>query len=68
MNSRILNNLVAEANCAITMPAEDAEQMAKAVVKLCDLSDEERPEMSTRGYEYVIKHHSVPVLANGYWK
>ena len=59
-----VNNPVAEANCGITVPLEDAEEMAKAIIKLCDLSDEERKEMGTRGYEYVMKYHSVPVLAD----
>ena len=57
------NNPVAEANCGIIAPPEDAEAMSKAILKLCDLSDEERREMGMRGYKYVIKHHSVPVLA-----
>ena len=42
----------------------DAEEMAKAIMKLCDLSDEERHEMGMRGYEYVMKYHSVPVLTD----
>ena len=59
-----INNPVAEANCGITVPPEDPEQMAKAIMELCDLSDKERQEMGTRGYEYVMKYHSVPILAN----
>ncbi len=58
------NNPVAEANCGITVPPEDAEEMAKAIMKLCDLSDEERQEIGMRGYEYVMKYHSVPILAD----
>ncbi len=58
-----VNNPVAEANCGMTVSPEDAEEMAKAIMELCDLSDKERGDMSMRGYEYVMKYHSVPVLA-----
>lgn len=57
------NDPVAEANCGITVPLEDAEAMAEAIKKLCDMSDKERRAMGKRGYEYVMKHHSVPILA-----
>ena len=57
-------NPVAEAYCGITVPPEDPEQMAKTIMELCDLSDKERQEMGMRGYEYVMKYHSVLVLAN----
>ena len=57
------NDPVAEANCGITVPPEDAEAMAEAILKVCALSDKERQEMGVRGYEYVMKYHSVPVLA-----
>jgi len=58
-----INDPVAEANCGITVPPEDAEAMAEAILKVCALSDKERQEMGVRGYEYVMKYHSVPVLA-----
>lgn len=57
------NDPVAEANCGITVPPEDAEAMAEAILKLYDLNEKERREMGMRGYEYVMKYHSVPVLA-----
>lgn len=59
-----INNPIAEADCGITVSPEDAGEMAKAIMELCDLSDKERGEMGMRGYKYVIKYHSVPVLAN----
>jgi glycosyltransferase involved in cell wall biosynthesis len=54
---------VAETNCGLTVPAEDAEAMAQAIVKLSGLSDNERREMGKRGHDYVMKYQSVPVLA-----
>ena len=58
-----INNPVAEANCGITVPPEDPEAIAKAILDLCRLNDRERHEMGMRGYDYVIKYHSTPVLA-----
>jgi len=58
------NNPVAEADCGITVPPEEPEELAKAIVELCDLSERERQEMGMRGYDYVMKYHSVPVLVN----
>ena len=57
------NDPIAQAKCGITVPQENAKAIARAILKLCDLSDKERQEMGKRGYEYVMKHHSVPVLA-----
>jgi glycosyltransferase involved in cell wall biosynthesis len=57
-------NPVAEASCGISVAPENPEQMAKAIVKLCSLSNNKRREMGMRGREYVMKYHSVPVLAD----
>jgi glycosyltransferase involved in cell wall biosynthesis len=57
------DNPVAKANCGITVSPEDAGEMAKAIVELCDLSEKEREDMGMGGYEYVMKYHSMPVLA-----
>ncbi len=55
---------VAEANCGITVPPEEPHELARAIVELCELSEKERQDMGMRGYEYVMKYHSIPVLAN----
>jgi len=62
--SNSVNNPVAEANCGISVLPENPEQMAKAIMVLCDLSDDERRELGMKGYDYVMKYHSVPVLAD----
>ena len=59
-----INSLVAEANCGISVLPEAPKEMAKAIMALCDLGRKERQEMGMRGYEYVMKYHSVPVLAD----
>jgi glycosyltransferase involved in cell wall biosynthesis len=56
-------NIVEEAKCGITVPPEDAEAMAEAILKLSKMTNTERKEMGNRGYDYVIKYHSTPLLA-----
>ncbi len=59
-----INNPVADANCGITVEPENPEALANAIIKMCGLSAEERREMGMRGYDYVMKYHSVPILVN----
>ncbi|MFA5065943.1 MAG: glycosyltransferase family 4 protein [Dehalococcoidia bacterium] len=58
-----INDPVTESSCGITVPPEDAGAMAEAIVMLCGMSKIERREMGLRGYDYVMKYHSIPVLA-----
>ena len=58
------NNPVADADCGMTVSPDDVEEITKAIIELCHLSHKERREMGMRGYEYVMKYHSVPVLAD----
>ncbi|MBN2463920.1 MAG: glycosyltransferase family 4 protein [Dehalococcoidia bacterium] len=58
-----INNPVAEANCGITVTPEDAQALSEAIIHIYQLSPREREEMGKRGHEYVMRHHSVPVLA-----
>jgi glycosyltransferase involved in cell wall biosynthesis len=59
-----VKNPVAEANCGISVASEDPEAMAEAIMQLCDMDEKKRREMGMRGYEYVMKHHSIPVLTS----
>jgi glycosyltransferase involved in cell wall biosynthesis len=58
-----INNPVAEANCGITVPPESPVELSKAILELCELTEKERQDMGRRGYEYVMKYHSMPILA-----
>ena len=58
------DNPVAETHCGKMVSPENPKEMAKAIMELCDLSDKERHDMGKRGYNYVVKHHSMPVLAS----
>jgi len=57
-----LNNPVAEADCGITVPPGDANEMANAINKMTQLNEDSRKQMGIRGYEHVMKYYSTPLL------
>ena len=57
------NDPVKEADCGITVTAENPQEISKAVNTLLKLSKEERYKMGHNGYEYVIKNHEYSYLA-----
>jgi glycosyltransferase involved in cell wall biosynthesis len=57
------NNPVEEARCGLTVPPQNPQALAEAVIKLYQMSPEERAEMGKRGREYVEKHHDIRKLA-----
>lgn len=62
--SNSVNDPVTAAGCGFTVPPEDPEALARAIMEICNLSIEERREMGNRGCDYVMKYHAVSVLAN----
>ena len=59
-----VNNPVYEAHCGITVPPQNSDALAEAVIKLYQMPPEEREAMGRRGREYVERYHSMPVLAD----
>jgi len=57
------SNPVEATHCGLTVPPRDPEALAEAVVKLYQMSPEERAEMGKRGREYVEKYHDIRKLA-----
>lgn len=57
-------NPVAEAGAGITVPAEDADSLAAAIVEISSLSAEERWRMGLRGRRYVEENHNLSRLAD----
>ena len=57
------NDPVSDANCGISVKAEDADEVVKALEKFMSLSEEERKVMGKNGKEFVIKNHKYDVLA-----
>ncbi len=66
MASAAANNPVDDAGAGITVAAENSNEMAKAIHKLVNLSQEQRTAMGEAGRAYVEKHHSYKALASKY--
>ncbi|MDD5606520.1 MAG: glycosyltransferase family 4 protein [Candidatus Pacebacteria bacterium] len=58
------NNLVVEAKCGISVPPENPEKMAEAIIELYKMSPGEREKMGRKGRKYVEKYHSIPLLVD----
>jgi len=58
------NNPVADARAGITVPPENPEALAEAILKLYRMPKEERQEMGERGRKYVEKYYSIPKLVD----
>ncbi len=57
------NDIVNDAKCGISVPAEDPVQVALAVKKLMAMSKEEREQMGINGRNYVLRNNTYEVLA-----
>lgn len=57
------NDMVAESRCGISVPPEDPEAIAKAVLLLKAMPPLERRTMGERGRSFVVSHHDYRVLA-----
>ncbi|QII83344.1 glycosyltransferase family 4 protein [Bordetella hinzii] len=57
------NDIVRDAACGVSVPAEDPQALAQAILQLRDTPPAERRQMGARGRQYVLSHHDYPVLA-----
>lgn len=57
------NDPVKDCGCGISVPAENPKAVVEAVMKIKNLSDEEKVEMGKRGREYVLENHMYRPLA-----
>jgi len=58
------NNVVDEAQCGLSVPPEDAQALADAVIRLYEMTPGERKAMGERGRQYVEQYHDWAVLAD----
>lgn len=57
------NDLVAEADCGISIPPEDADAIAGAMVAMSEKTPQELAGMGQNGQRHVMAYHSYPQLA-----
>jgi len=57
------NDPVQEANCGISVVAEDSQAIARGILALYQAAPEQRLAMGCRGREFVLARHTYPVLA-----
>ena len=57
------NNFVQDTGCGLTVPPDDPQALAEAVIRLADMPEDVRREMAQRGRAYVEQHHDYTVLA-----
>ncbi|NAS16344.1 glycosyltransferase [Clostridium butyricum] len=58
------NDPVKDSNCGISVPAENPEAVVEAVVKIKNLSEEEKIKMGGNGKKYVLDNHMYEGLAD----
>lgn len=57
------NDLVQEANCGISVPAEDVDAVADGIKKFMAMDKAELFALGANGKEYVVKYHDYKILA-----
>ncbi len=57
------NDMVKESGCGFSIPPEDSNAIAQAVLRLMETPEQEKAEMGRRGRNYVLAHHEYRVLA-----
>ena len=60
------NDIVGDAKAGISVPPEDPEEIANAILKIYNMSESERNEIGQNGRSYVEKYHSYEQLAKQY--
>ncbi|WP_422445576.1 glycosyltransferase family 4 protein [Thermoanaerobacterium sp. DL9XJH110] len=63
MSVNASNNIVDEARAGISVKSGDPEELVNGILKLKNMSEDERRAMGLNGYEYVKKYFSTAVLA-----
>jgi glycosyltransferase involved in cell wall biosynthesis len=61
--SEASNDLVAEADCGFTVPPENPDAIADALLRLIQLSPAERRRLGKNGRRFVLRNHDYRVLA-----
>lgn len=62
--ANVSNNIVDMAQCGITLPPEDPEKLADALIKLSKMPISNREKMGQNGRQYFMENHTYQVLAD----
>lgn len=62
------NDLVQEANCGISVPPNQPQAAANAILQLAQLSPVQQQQLGQNGREYVMQHHTYKALADQFIK
>jgi glycosyltransferase involved in cell wall biosynthesis len=57
-------DLIKQANCGITVEAENPESIANAILKLYNMPEEQRNALGKNGKEYVLKYHTFEKITD----
>lgn len=57
------NNMVEEANCGLSIPSENPEELVKAIKQLISMSKVELDRLGENGRKYALLNHDYKVLA-----
>ena len=60
------NDPAKEAGCGLSVEAENPEAIAKGILKIYNMTAEERHDMGEKGKKYVLQHHTYPILATSF--
>lgn len=60
------NDPVAEAQCGISIPAENPKALAEAILKLKNLPREELQNLGKNGYQFMKNNHDYKILAQNF--
>ena len=60
------NDPVAEARAGITVPPYDPQELDKALLQFCEMSEEQRTNMGKNGTDYALKNLEWNLLAEKY--
>jgi glycosyltransferase involved in cell wall biosynthesis len=57
------NDPVQEADAGLSVPASQADELADAIARICDLTGEERWRLGLNGRNHVLTHHNLALMA-----
>ncbi len=58
------HNIVQDVNCGISVSPQNPAQIAEAIIRLYNISAEERQKIGKNGREYIERYRAIPVLAD----